>query len=155
MRGIVPLLLLTAAAAGAQKYDGPPPPKADVPYIKQATHLIATEVAQAKEDKRTAETLYTIQGAESSARTPLSLPIFILKADKLAPEKLLLYRLESKEGHREILFSSKAPPAAFHMEVARLPGEGLYKIEVADTLETGEYILRLEGSPQVFCFQVY
>jgi hypothetical protein len=155
MHRVAPLLLLMAAAASAQKYDGPPPPRADVPYIKQATNLIATEVAQAKEDKRSTETAYIVDGANSTAKTPLSLPVFILKTSKVAPEKLILYKLESKDGHREVVLSTKNPPDAFHMEVSRLPGENLYKIEVADTLDTGEYILRQEGSAQVFCFQVY
>ena len=31
----------------------------------------------------------------------------------------------------------------------------LYKIEVSDSLEPGEYTLTPEGSNQVFCFQVY
>jgi hypothetical protein len=40
------------------------------------------------------------------------------------------------------------------MEVTRLDG-GLYKIEVDESLEKGEYSLTPEGSNQVFCFQVF
>ena len=149
------LLPVLIPAVWAQPYNGPRPPKADIPYLKHASNLIPTELAQAKEEKRNSDSLYTITGAQSSAKTPLAMPIFILKAEKLAPEHLQLYRLESKEGHREILFAAKNPPTPFHMEVTKLTADGLYKIEVDQELEPGEYSLSPEGSNQVFCFQVF
>jgi hypothetical protein len=148
------LSIFALASACAQQYDGPRPPKPDIPYLKHASNLIPTEAAEAKEEKRKDESLYTIQGAASTARTPLAMPIFILKADRLAPDRLQLFRLESKAGHREILFSAKNPPASFHMEVTKL-ADGIYKIEVNEELEPGEYSLSPEGSNQVFCFQVF
>ena len=154
IRRLLPLLV-SAIAAWAQQYDGPRPPKPDLPYLKHASNLIPTEVAQAKEDKRKNETLYTIDGAASSARTPLAMPIFLMKSDKIAPDRLQLYRLESKGGHREIVFSSKKGPEAIRMEVTKLSSDGIYKIEVNDDLEPGEYSLSPDGSNQVFCFQVY
>jgi len=33
--------------------------------------------------------------------------------------------------------------------------EGLYRLEVNESLENGEYGLTPEGANQVFCFQVY
>jgi hypothetical protein len=95
-----------------------------------------------------------MDGAASSAKTPLASPIFIFQADKLNPDKLALYKVEVKNGHREILFGPKKQPKAIHVEVDRL-ADKLYKIEVSDSLDAGEYVLTPEGSNQVFCFQVY
>src|ERR1039458_4935950 len=44
--------LAAAFAAAAQKYDGPRPPKPDVPYLKHADTLIPTEAVMAKEEKK-------------------------------------------------------------------------------------------------------
>jgi hypothetical protein len=41
------------------------------------------------------------------------------------------------------------------VEASRLDSAGLWKIEVIDSLESGEYSLSPEGSNQVFCFQVF
>lgn len=149
------LLLLAWAASSAQQYNGPKPPKPDLPYLKHASNLIPTEAATAKEDKRKNETVYTIDGAASTARTPLAMPIFLMKSDKIAPDRLQLYRLEAKDGHREITFGSKKGQEAIRMEVTKLSSDGIYKIEVDDDLEPGEYSLTPDGSNQVFCFQVY
>jgi hypothetical protein len=148
------LLVAAACAASAQKYDGPRPPKPDIPYIKHANNLIATEVVQAKEDKQKEETLYTIDGEASSARTPLVEPIFLLLADKLNPDKLQLYKLETKNGHREILLGNKGP-TPIRVEVTRLSSDNIYKLEVDEELMPGEYSLSPKGSDQVFCFQVF
>lgn len=153
-RRALPLVSLAACALFAQKYDGPRPPKPDLPYIKHADNLVATEAAEAKQEKRKDDTLYVIEGANSSARTPLAEPIFLFQSSKIQPEKIALYKLESKNGHREILFK-KNGPQPFHVEVTRLGSDNLYKLEVEDTLENGEYTLSPEGSDQVFCFEVY
>jgi hypothetical protein len=150
---LLPLLL--AGAAFAQQYDGPRPAKPDLPYLKHASNLVPTEVAEAKEDKQKNGILYIIAGAASSAKTPLALPIFIMKVDKVSAEKLQLYKLDVKSGHREIFFGSKKGQEALRMEVTKLSADGVYKIEVNDDLEPGEYTLTPEGSNQVFCFQVY
>jgi hypothetical protein len=151
------LLCVAASSALAQKYTGPRPPKADVPYLKHAENLVATEVAQAKEENRKDDLLYVVAGATSSAKTPLASPVFLLQADKLVPDKLQLYKLESKNGGREVLFSHKKKQTAMpiRIEVTRLGSDNLYKIEVNDSLENGEYSLTPDGSNQVFCFQVY
>jgi hypothetical protein len=138
----------------AQKYDGPRPPKPDIPYIKHAANLLSTEVVQAKADKRNEETVYTIDGAASSARTPLAEPTFLLVSDKLQPDKLQLYRLETKDGHREIALG-KGKGAPIRVEVTRLTSDNLYKLEVDEELMPGEYSLSPQGSDQVFCFQVF
>ena len=148
---------LCASLVFAQKYDGPRPPKPDIPYLKHADTLLATEVAQAKEEKRKDDTLYTIDGTNSTAKTPLASPIFLFQAGKIPADKLVLYKVDTKNGHREILFSPKKKQGAqpIRMEVTRLSSDNLYKLEVEDDLENGEYTLSPEGSNQVFCFQVY
>jgi len=156
-RGTVTLLLALAATALAQKYDGPRPPKPDVPYIKHADNLVATEVTEAKEENRKDDLIYVIAGASSPARTPLASPIFLFQSDKILPDKLQLFKLETKNGNRELLFSHKKKQAAMpiRLEVTRLSSDNLYKLEVDEELENGEYSLSPDGSNQAFCFQVY
>jgi hypothetical protein len=154
LRRIVPLFLAAGFLAFAQKYDGPVPAKADVPYLKHASELVATEAGEAKEEKKKDDLIYTIQGAASSVKTPLASPIFIFKSDKLSPEKFGLFKLTVKGGHREITMNSKKPTPPIRIEVSRLD-KGLYRIEVSESLEAGEYSLSPDGSNQVFCFQVF
>jgi hypothetical protein len=153
------LLLLLGAALllPAQKYSGPRPPKPDVPYLLHADSLVTTEVAEAKEENRKDDILYVVSGAASSAKTPLAAPVLIMQADKLQPERLQLYKLDSKNGQREILFSRKKKIAAHPLiiSVNKLSSDNIYKIEVNQSLENGEYSLTPEGSNQVFCFAVY
>jgi hypothetical protein len=153
IRRIAPLLF-AAAALFAQKYDGPKPPKPDVPYLKHATNLVPLEAAEAKGQKQKNDTLYVVEGAQSSVKTPLASPIFLFQSSKVLPDKLGLYKFEIKGGHREILFGPKRSPRPIRLEVMHLDGN-LYKIEVTDSLEPGEYSLSPEGSNQVFCFQVF
>ena len=149
-------LLLAAAAASAQKYTGPRPEQSDLPYIKHAENLVPTEASEAKEEKgKKGDITYVIPGASSNARTPLASPIFILQADKLTPSTLQLYKLETRNGRREITASPKKPMKAIRVEASRLDSSGLYKLEVVESLEPGEYSLSPEGSNQVFCFQVF
>ncbi len=153
---ILPLLFGAAVAVSAQKYDGPVPPKPDLPYLKHAENLIPTEALQARQERKKDDTLYVIEGANSTARTPLASPIFLLKAEKLVPERIQLYKLESKNGRREILFGRKKQPRAILMDATRLSASNnLYKLEVGESLEPGEYSLSPEGSNEVFCFQVF
>jgi hypothetical protein len=154
LRRIAPLLLAVAFAASAQKYDGPRPAKADLPYIKHASELVPTEPGEAKENKVKQDTTYTVEGASSSAKTPLASPIFIFKSDKIAPEKFGLYKFDVKGGRREITFGPKKQPKSVHVEVKRIDKD-LYWLEAVESLDPGEYSLSPEGSNQVFCFQVY
>ncbi len=154
------LLSLTALPAfGQSKYSGPRPPKPDVPFLLHASNLVETESAEAKEEKRKDDTAYVVSGTASAARTPLAEPIFLLDSKKIVPEKLQLYKLEAKNGKREVIF----PPAGkrrkdgvrpIHLSFRRL-GEGLYRIEANEYLQNGEYALTPEGSNSVFLFQVY
>ena len=151
----VVLLFTMAFAAAAQKYAGPFPPKSDVPYLKHAETLVPTEATEAKEEKgKKDEITYVVAGASSSARTPLASPIFLLQTEKLTAASLSLYRLEAKNGRREIMFAPKKQPKAIRMEATKL-ADRLFRLEVDESLEPGEYSITPEGSNQVFCFQVY
>jgi hypothetical protein len=154
LRRLVPLLLAALSAAFAQKYDGPVPPKADLPYLKHASTLVPTEPGDAKEEKVKNDKVFSVAGASSSARTPLASPIFIFRSEKIVPEKFGLYKFDVKGGRREIVFGQKKQPRTIQVEVVRLDKD-LYKIEAVDSLEPGEYSLSPEGSNQVFCFQVF
>src|SRR5215467_1263281 len=145
LRRVLPLVLAAIFIAPAQKYNGPMPPKADLPYLKHASELVPTETVTAKEEKKKDDITYIIEGANSPARTPLSSPILIIQSDKLNPDRMGLYRLEVKNGRREIVFGPKKKPNAIRMEVSHLTGN-LYRIEVSESLEPGEYSLSPEGS---------
>jgi hypothetical protein len=143
----------------AQKYSGPKPPKADVPYLLHASNLIETEVSEAQQGSGKDEGAYTIRGASSPARTPLAEPIFILRADKLNPDRLSLFRMEVKNGQRQVALASpgkrsRSGAKPIFMMVHRL-NNGLFRVEVNEYLENGEYCMSPDGSNQVFCFETY
>ena len=149
------LAIWMSGSAAAQKYAGPPPATADLLFIQHAQTLVPTERVQAKENKIKDDTVYTIDGLNSPARTPLALPMFIVKTDQLAPERLILYRLKTVENHREIALSAKRLNAdPIHVDVIQT-GDHLYKLTVYDGLDPGEYALSPVDSNLMFCFQVY
>ncbi|MGA2272845.1 MAG: hypothetical protein ABSH00_04765 [Bryobacteraceae bacterium] len=145
-------IVIAACAATAQKYEGPKPPKPDLPYIKHAQTLLPTEAVEAKTQKRKDGTLYLVDGANSTAKTPLAAPILLFQSGKINPENLQLFRIESKEGHRELDLQKNGEP--IRIEVTKL-GDTLSKIEPDDGLDPGEYALLASGSNQVFCFAVF
>src|SRR6476620_4017649 len=104
MSGRIPLVILAAVfAASGQKYTGPRPPKPDLPYLKHAQNLVPTEAGEAKEEKGKKDDItYAVGGAASSAKTPLASPIFLMQCEKVRAEGLELYRLESRNGRREL-----------------------------------------------------
>jgi len=156
MRKLLPVLLLCTCVLTAEKYNGPRSAKADLPYLVHADNLVPTEEADAKQEDRKTDVVYVVPGASSSARTPLSSPIFLLQGDEIPADRLQLYRMQSKGGQREVLFSHKKKLVAqpIRLNVSRLD-ESLYKIEVDEILENGEYSLTPADSNKVFCFQVY
>ena len=157
LSGCLFLVLLCASSGAQEKYDGPKPPKPDIPYLLQASELIPTEVVEAKQEDKKGESVFMVPGATSTAKTPLAEPIFLMEADKLSPERIDLWRLDTKGGQREISISHKSSrknPRNFRVMVSRIEGR-LYKIEVAQTLENGEYSLSPGDSNQAFCFTVY
>jgi hypothetical protein len=149
----IALCFAAACAATAQVYTGPLPPQPDVPYLKHAESLVPTEVLEANPEKGKKDAFtYVIAGAASSARTS---PIFQQQIDKLVPAKLSLYKLESRNGRREITFSPKKQPKAIRVELTHLNNDKLYRLEVEESLDPGEYAFSMEGPNRVYCFQVY
>lgn len=148
------LLLLAVSLHAGEKYKGPVPPKPDLPYLLHAETLAPTEAAQATEDRRKKEIVYYVSGATSPARTPLASPIFLLRIENLTPEQLQLYRFDVKNGRREVVFAKKQRQRPISLSVKRV-GDQLYRLEVDQTLENGEYGLSPSESNQVFCFEVY
>jgi hypothetical protein len=146
-------------AALAQKYSGPVPEKADLPYMVQADNLIPTEAATAQEQKskKKDETIYFVPGAGSSAKTPLASPIFLVKVKDLVPEKLELYKLEVRNGRREITLQTGK--RARNQEPIRVDvkhvGEDIVRLEVSASLPNGQYSFTPSGSNDVFCFEVF
>jgi hypothetical protein len=140
----------------ADKYTGPRPPKPDLPYLIHADTLVPTESLEAKQDERRNEITYIIAGANSSARTPLASPAFLILTDQIQADRLQLFKLQSKGGQRQVLFTRRKKLVAhpIRLNVTRL-GDNLYKVEVDEILENGEYSLTPADSNQVFCFQIY
>ncbi len=144
--------IVAACAANAQGYDGPRPPKPDLPYIKHADRLLATEAVEARTEKKKDDTVYIVDGANSPTRTPLAAPILLFVSGKIDPQNLQLFKMESKNGHREFVVHRTAEPIL--VEVTKLEGL-LSKIEPNNGLDPGEYALLASGSNQVFCFAVF
>jgi len=153
------LLLLTTALslAAADKYAGPKPPKADIPYLLHADTLVETESVEAREETRKDATVAVIPGASARAKTPLAEPIFIIRTDKLSAERLGAFKMEVKNGNREVVIAQKkqkSAPKQIYLNATRL-ADNLWKVEVDQTLENGQYTLSPEGSNQTFSFEVY
>ena len=150
-------LLACTAVFGAEKYTGPRPPKADIPYLLHADNLVQTEVGKANSQERKDLVVASLPGASSPVKTPLAEPIFIIKTDKLLVDKIQAYRLEVKNGQREVVIDAKKAKNVkrpIHLQVTKLDDK-LYRVEVDETLENGEYSLSPDGSDDTFSFQVY
>ncbi len=152
------MLLCAGFVLADEQYSGPRPPKPDLPYLVHADNLIPTEAGEAREDKRGKnESAYVIPGPTSPARTPLAEPIFLFESDKIKPESLQLFRLEVKDGNREVVVGSRKKNARPLRLTVKSLGGTLFRIEVNEGLglENGEYSLSPEGSNAVFCFTEY
>jgi hypothetical protein len=156
MRKWLTIVLLCAWPLLGQKYAGSPPAKPDLPYLMHADNLIPTESGEAKQDNRKGDVNYVIPGANSPVRTPLASPAFLILTDQLQADRLQLFKLQSKGGQREVLIRRRNKPVArpIRLHVTGV-GDNLYKIEVDEILENGEYSLSPADSNLVFCFQVY
>ncbi len=146
-------------AQTAKKYTGPRPDKADVPFLLHATRLIELEQKVASETKSREGTVYTVDGAESPVKTPVPEPIFLFRSEKINPERLTLFRMTVRGGSRTLVFPEggrrrRDGPKPIFLLVTMLE-PGLYRVEVNEPLEDGEYCLSPEGSNDVFCFSEY
>jgi hypothetical protein len=141
----------------AEKYSGPLPKKKDMLYLVHGGNLIETEEVTAQQSSGKDGDVFSVPGASSPARTPLSEPIFLLAADKISPESLGLFRFDVRNGQREIALTGKKRKAAnkqYHLSIRPYEG-GLYRVEAAEALEAGEYSLSPEGSDIAYCFSVF
>lgn len=156
-RTLLPALLVASAALAQPKYSGPRPPKPDLPYLVHADNLVPTEAGEAREQKgKKEEITYIVSGANSPVKTPLASPIFLFESQEVSADKLRLYKLESKNGQRQVSFSPKKKQSAQPILVDLKPlGPSLYRLEVEGTLQPGEYVLSPEESNKVFCFAVF
>jgi hypothetical protein len=155
------LLLLCAASrlvlTAQEPYKGPVPERADVPHIRHANKLIATDVGEAKDESAKGDTIYTVPGTAATAKTPLTEPAFIIKVNQLNVQQMQLYRMEVKGGQRQLMLPQKPKknsPRPLRLSLDPL-GSGLYRLEVQEPLENGEYCLSPGGSNAVYCFAVY
>jgi hypothetical protein len=150
------LLLMCSATLFGQKYTGPQPEKADLVYLVHADSLVPTETGDAKEENHKDDVVAVVPGATSPAATPLASPIFLIRADKINADALEIYKLEVKNGRREVVLTHKKKPVAKPIvcSVTKV-GDDLYKVEVNQELPNGEYSITPRGSDVVFCFRVY
>lgn len=155
VKSILFVLLATAFAAPLAGADLPAPPSKDVPYIIHATNLLETESNEATEEADKKQQIYHVPGVSSPVKTPLGFPEFLFAPETIKPETLELYRFEPNGGRREILVRKKkkvvAQPYILNIEPR---GEGVVRIRVNSSLESGEYCLTPNGSNAVFCFGV-
>jgi hypothetical protein len=150
------LALIALPAAAQQKYTGDAPPKKNIPFLVHADNLVETEARKATEQLKKEDATYSVPGEKSTARTPLASPMLVIDAGGLDPAKLQLFRLEVKNGHREVTLKRKGKGGAMplNIEVSKVSGT-LYQIRVLDSLDIGEYSLSPEGSNDAFCFEVF
>ena len=154
------LLVLAALPAAAQmKYTGPRPPKPDVPFLVHANQLLPVETGDAHEAQGKGETNYSVPGAASPTRTPIPEPVFLFQSDKINPERLSLFRMVPRSGERTLTLPAdprKRKDSARPIFILVTPVENrLFKVEVNEPLDNGEYCLSPEGSNTVFCFSEY
>lgn len=157
IRLFVTLLAGAALLAAQSRYDGPRPEKADLPYLLHARTLLETEAGEAQQSTDKRFTLYTVAGATSPARTPVPEPIFIFKSDRINADRLTLYKMTVEKGTRIIRFPDrpgKNSPKPVYLMVTPLE-KGLFKVEVNEPIEDGEYCLTPEGVNTVYCFTAY
>ena len=153
------LAALALPAAAQKKYTGPRPPAPDAPYLQHASKLLEVETTEAGQSQGKDETIYTVPGDTSKTRTPAPEPIFLFLSDKLNPDRLSLFKMEVKNGQRTLAMPSvqkRKKDAARPIFILVTPLDNrLFKVEVNETLDNGEYCLSPEGSNKVWCFTEY
>jgi len=154
------LVSLALPAQTGRKYNGPRPGKADLPYLLHAGALIPIEDTEARSSQEKGGTLYTISGASSPARTPVPEPVFLFKSDRINPDRFTLFRMEVRGGNRVLLLppvgkSGKKDQGKPVFLLVNNLAPGLFKVEVNEVLEPGEYCLSPEGSDRAFCFAAF
>lgn len=159
MRTLALVLLAAATLAAQQRYKGPRPEKADVPFLLHASKLVPLDAMEAKEEKRKDGSAFVTSGAAANAKTPLAEPIFLFETRSIAPEKLSMYKLDVKDGNREVFFFENPKKRKDSSKAIRLVmtkvDQNLYRIEPTEPLPNGEYALTPTDSNTVFAFTIY
>jgi hypothetical protein len=155
---VLALTIVACAVAPAfaeKKYTGPRPAKADVPFLQHAAALIEVETTRADESHSKGNTIYSVSGATSPTRTPVPEPVFLFQSEKINPEHMILYKMEPKGGQRVLSVSDQSrrnkDTHPIFMIIVPL-ATGLWKVEVNQVLDPGEYCLSPEGTNTVYCF---
>jgi len=149
-------ILLSGFLIAGLEYAGPRPPRKDTVYLVHGDQLVATEVGVARKQTTTGDITYVVPGERSTARTPLASPTLLIEAENLSADKLRLFRLDIRDGHRELSFHYKSKGGAFPLRAdITNTAAGLYRIDVLDNLSAGEYMLSPDGANDVFCFEVF
>jgi hypothetical protein len=156
MRRVLTGILLALALNAQTKYNGPRPEKKDVPYLIHASTLVQTEIARPVPKEDGGVTTWSIPGESALAKTPLALPALVIDASAISPAKLQLYQFQLKGAHRELTLQKNGAGETqpVPITISNLSGT-LYRIEVVNEVENGEYGLTLPGSNQFFCFSVF
>jgi hypothetical protein len=153
------LVLAALPAAAQKKYTGPRPPKPDVPFLIQAGNLVPIEAGEARESQGKNETNYTVDGAASAIKTPVPEPVFLFQSDKINPERMSLFKMETRNGQRTLSLPAdprRRKDSSRPLFILVTPLENrLFKVEVNEPLDNGEYCLSPEGSNTVFCFSEF
>ncbi len=149
-------ILLSGFLIAGMEYAGPRPPRKDMVYLVHADQLVATDVGIAQQQTTSGDITYIVPGERSTARTPLASPTLLIEAENLSADKLRLFRLDIRDGHRELSFHYKNKGGAFPLraDISNI-AEGIYRIDVLDSLSAGEYALSPDGANDVFCFEVF
>src|SRR4051812_7179902 len=98
LSGVIGLAAAASLGKAAEKYDGPVPQKHDVPYLMHGDTLIETESVAATQAASKGDTVFTVAGVTSPAKTPLAEPIFLFVSERIAPTTLGLYQFDVKNG---------------------------------------------------------
>jgi hypothetical protein len=134
------------------------PPQKDLPYLREASKLIPTEVQAVTKSKSKEGEMFSVSGTTSPARTPLPEPIFLFSPGQINAEQMALFHFEVKEGRREVTLGKHAGDddnqPELHLTVRKLDAD-VYRIEAAEMLDPGEYALSPQGVNRAFCFTVY
>jgi hypothetical protein len=145
-------------APAQERYSGPKPANKDLPYLLHGQKLIATEVEKASQSNSKEGQVFFVAGTTSPARTPLAEPIFLFSPDHFRAEQLQVFRFDVRNGRREVVISGKHrredEDRVLRLTLRHLD-EDLFRIEVSEMLDPGEYALSPEGDNTAFCFTVY
>ncbi len=165
MRRSIAIWLAAVSLAGvahgqaAKKWSGPRPEKPDVPFLLHVNQLVEAETGMATETKSKDGTIYSVPGASSPVKTPVPEPTFLFLAGKINPERMTLFRMESKGGQRTLLLPDPGKRKRDSVKPVFMLitafEKGLFKLEVNEFLPNGEYCLSPDGSNQVFCFAAH